>query len=175
MAPADSRTSPSAPLGYADGFSRAIETGPLLALRASDGEILWQRDLGSPLQRPAGSRRRSALSSAQRRTDSGAVAPDRRRNLDAQAELNRPSGILAGRRSGLRRRSRQSAPLARGETTPSTDWKWRTGADVSERRCSMTSACTSSRSTTCCAVTAATADRCCGSECCRCGPSPARS
>ena len=31
----------------------ATEAGPLLAIRAADGEVLWQRDLGSPLSAPA--------------------------------------------------------------------------------------------------------------------------
>jgi outer membrane protein assembly factor BamB len=30
----------------------ATETGPIFALRATDGEILWQRDLDSPLSAP---------------------------------------------------------------------------------------------------------------------------
>ena len=30
----------------------STETGPLVAIRAADGEILWQRDLGAPLQAP---------------------------------------------------------------------------------------------------------------------------
>ena len=41
-----------AAIGIPAGCSPPTDNGPLVALRASDGEILWQRDLGSPLQAP---------------------------------------------------------------------------------------------------------------------------
>jgi outer membrane protein assembly factor BamB len=106
----------------------STEAGPLLALRATDGEILWQRDLGSPLQMPpapAGDRVYVPLK------DGRIVALSLSTGEDIWTQkLAEPAmGILplddrvfvGGRDNHLR-----SLHADDGDT----DWKWPTGADV---------------------------------------------
>ena len=54
------------------------EPGVFSRYARSDGEILWQKDFGSPLSAPAGAGRRPSVSAAQRRQGCRALAPDRR-------------------------------------------------------------------------------------------------
>jgi outer membrane protein assembly factor BamB len=106
----------------------ASETGPLLALRASDGEILWQRDLGAPLEAPpAPSGDRLYLSLKDRRI----LALSLQTGEEVWAhKLAEPAvGILpVGDRVFVGARDNYLHSLEADDA--STDWKWQTGADV---------------------------------------------
>ena len=86
VAPTDHGASPVTPLGQRDGFSRRSRQDRCSRSARSDGEILWQRDLGSPLAGATCTGRRSRLRPTEGRTDSRTLAQDRRRRLDAETE-----------------------------------------------------------------------------------------
>jgi outer membrane protein assembly factor BamB len=106
----------------------STEAGPLLALRATDGEILWQRDLGSPLQglpAPAGDRIYVPLKDGRILALSLSSGEDIwTQKLTEPAEGILPVGdrvFVGGRDNHLR---------ALDASDGDTDWKWPTGADV---------------------------------------------
>jgi outer membrane protein assembly factor BamB len=106
----------------------STETGPLLAIRASDGEVLWQRDLGSPLSAPpalAGDRLYLALK------DGRIVATSLQTGEEiwTQKFAESGSGILPiGDRVfvGGRDNYFRSFDAEDGDA----GWDWRTGADL---------------------------------------------
>jgi outer membrane protein assembly factor BamB len=106
----------------------SIETGPLLALRASDGEILWQRDLGAPLQgppAPAGDRVYLPLK------DGRVLALSLQTGEEIWVhKLSEPAvGILpVGDQVFVGARDNYLHALK--AENADTDWKWQTGADV---------------------------------------------
>jgi outer membrane protein assembly factor BamB len=103
----------------------STEAGPLLALRATDGEILWQRDLGSSLQGPPAPAGDRALK------DGRILALSLMSGEDIWTQkLTEPAvGILpvgdrvfvGGRDNHLR-----SLDASDGDN----NWEWQTGADV---------------------------------------------
>jgi outer membrane protein assembly factor BamB len=106
----------------------SLDTGPLLALRAADGVILWDRDLGSQLHSPpalAGDRLYLPLN------DGRLVAV----NLTSGAEIwttkfSEPVvGLLpVGDRVFVAARDNQLHALEASDGND--DWRWRTGADL---------------------------------------------
>jgi outer membrane protein assembly factor BamB len=106
----------------------STESGPLLALRASDGEILWRRDVGSPLQgppAPAGDRLYLPLKDGRVLALTLQTGEDIwMRQLTEAAVGILPVGdrVFVG---GLDNQL-HSLDAEDGET----NWKWRTGADV---------------------------------------------
>ena len=104
------------------------EPGPLLAMRAADGEILWQHDFGSPLSAPpapAGDRLYLAFK------DGRVVAL----SLYAGEEIwthkfaESAAGILpVGDRVFIGGRDNQFHSLSAEDAD--ADWRWRTGADL---------------------------------------------
>ena len=106
----------------------SIETGPLLALRASDGEILWQRDLGAPLQgppAPAGDRVYLPLKDGRIL----ALSLQTGEEIWAHKLSEAAVGILpVGDRVFVGARDNYLHSLEANDAN--TDWKWQTGADV---------------------------------------------
>jgi outer membrane protein assembly factor BamB len=106
----------------------STETGPLLAIRAADGEILWQRDLGSPLQGPpalSGDRVYLPLQ------DGRVLALALLTGEDIWThKLAEPAvGILpVGDRVYVGGKDNQMHSLEAEDGD--ADWRWRTGADV---------------------------------------------
>jgi outer membrane protein assembly factor BamB len=106
----------------------STETGPLLALRASDGEILWQRDLGASLQgppAPAGDRVYLPLK------DGRVLALSLQTGEEIWVHtLSEPAvGILpVGDRVFVGARDNYLHALEADDAD--TAWKWQTGADV---------------------------------------------
>ncbi len=106
----------------------SVESGPLLALRASDGEILWQHDLGAPLQgpaAPAGDRLYLPLK------DGRILALSLKTGEEIWThKLSEPAvGILpVGDRVFVGARDNHLHSLEADDAH--TDWKWQTGADV---------------------------------------------
>ena len=115
-------------IGIRDGFSRRLEAGPLLALRASDGEILWQRDLGAPLQgppAPAGDRLYLPLKDGRILALSLQTGEEIWTHKLSEAAV----GILpVGDRVFVGARDNHLHSLEADDAD--TDWKWQTGADV---------------------------------------------
>jgi outer membrane protein assembly factor BamB len=106
----------------------STEAGPLLALRASDGEILWERDLGAPLlgpPAPSGDRVYLPLKD-------GRILALSLQSGDQvwEHKLTEPAvGILpVGDRVFVGARDNYLHSLEADDA--STDWKWQTGADV---------------------------------------------
>jgi outer membrane protein assembly factor BamB len=106
----------------------STETGPLLALRATDGEILWERDLGAPLQSsPAatGDRVYVPLRDGRLLALSIQTGTDIWTHKLAEAAV----GILpVGDRVFVGGLDNQLHALEAKDAD--VDWKWRTGADV---------------------------------------------
>ena len=134
------------------------EQGPFLSIRAVDGEILWQKDFGSPLSAPpaaAGDRVYLPLK------DGRVVALTLQTgdgNLDPQAcRVGRRHP--PGRRSRLHRRPGQSVLFAQRRRRRRRLALAHRRRSCSACRCSTPSGCISSRSTTSCAGTIATTDR----------------
>lgn len=108
----------------------STDTGPLLALRATDGEIIWQRDLGSPLPvkaapAPAGDRLYLPLN------DGRVVALALATGEEIWTyQLTEPAvGILAvGDRVFVAARDNRLHSLDAEDA--GTNWKWLTGADL---------------------------------------------
>ena len=103
-------------------------SGPLLALRAVDGEILWQRDLGAPLQAPpaaSGDRLYLGLKDGRVLALSLQTGTDIWTRKLAEAAV----GILpVGDRVFVSGLDNQMHALDAKDADP--DWEWRTGADV---------------------------------------------
>ena len=114
--------------GTRDGCWHRSTTGPLLALRASDGEILWQRDLGASLQgapAPAGDRVYLPLKDGRIL----ALALQTGEEIWAHKLSEAAVGILpVGDRVFVGARDNHLHSLEANDAT--TDWKWQTGADV---------------------------------------------
>jgi outer membrane protein assembly factor BamB len=106
----------------------SVEAGPLLALRASDGEILWQHDLGAPLQglpAPAGDRLYLPLKDGRVLALSLKTGEEIWTHKLSEA----PVGILpVGDRVFVGARDNHLHALEADDA--GTDWKWPTGADV---------------------------------------------
>lgn len=106
----------------------SVESRPLLALRATDGEILWQRDLGAPLQgspAPAGDRVYLPLK------DGRVLALSLKTGEEIWAHKlsEAPVGILpVGDRVFVGALDNHLHSLEADDAD--TDWKWPTGADV---------------------------------------------
>jgi outer membrane protein assembly factor BamB len=105
------------------------EAGPLLALRAADGEIIWQKDFGSPLSdaspAPAGDRLYLPLK------DGRVVALALQTGDDIWThKLAEPAaGILpVGDRVFVGGRDNQFHSLSADDAD--ADWRWTTGADL---------------------------------------------
>lgn len=106
----------------------SLDSGPLLAIRATDGVVLWDRDLGSPLHSPpalAGDRAYLPLN------DGRLVAV----NLTSGADIWTTKfaepvvGILAvGDRVFVGSRDNQLHALEASDAD--ADWQWRIGADL---------------------------------------------
>jgi outer membrane protein assembly factor BamB len=106
----------------------SVETGPMLALRASDGEILWQHDLGAPLQgppAPAGDRLYLPLKDGRVLALSLKTGEEIWTHKLSEAAV----GILpVGNRVFVGARDNHLHSLDADDAD--TDWKWQTGADV---------------------------------------------
>jgi outer membrane protein assembly factor BamB len=106
----------------------STESGPLLAIRAADGEILWQRDLGAPLQGPpalTGDRVYLPIK------DGRVVALSLSTGEEIWSrKLAEPAvGILpVGDRVYVGSKDNQMHSFEADDGD--TDWRWRTGADL---------------------------------------------
>jgi outer membrane protein assembly factor BamB len=106
----------------------STDTGPFFAIRAADGEVLWQRELGSPLSAPAapsGDRLYLAL------RDGRILAMSLQTGEDIWSEqLAEPAaGILpVGNRVFVGGRDNQFHSLDAKDGD--ADWRWKTGADL---------------------------------------------
>ena len=106
----------------------STETGPLLALRAADGEMIWKRDLGSPLHAPpspAGERLYLALKDGRLAALSIHTGEDIWTRTLAEPAV----GLLpVGDRLYVGGRDNQLHALDAEDGD--SDWRWRTGADL---------------------------------------------
>ncbi len=106
----------------------ASDAGPLLAIRAADGEILWQRDLGAPLQAapaPAGDRVYLPLKDGRVVALSLATGEEIWTHKLSEAAV----GILpVGDRVFVASRDNRLHSLDADDA--GTNWKWLTGADL---------------------------------------------
>jgi outer membrane protein assembly factor BamB len=106
----------------------STETGPFLAIRAVDGEVLWQRDLGSPLSAPpAPSADRLYLALKDGRIL--AMSLQTGDEIWSQKLAEPAAGMLpAGDRLFVGGKDNQfhSLDVKDGDA----DWRWKTGADV---------------------------------------------
>jgi len=107
----------------------ATEAGPVLAMRGADGEILWQRDLGSPLSdappAPSGDRLYLALKDGRILALSLQTGDE----IWAQKLAEPGAGILpVGDRVFVGGRDNQFHALEAEDGH--ADWRWKTGADV---------------------------------------------
>jgi outer membrane protein assembly factor BamB len=106
----------------------STETGPLVAIRAADGEVLWQRELGSPLSAPAapsGDRLYLGLK------DGRILAMSLQTGEDIWSQqLTEPAaGILpVGNRVFVGGKDNQFHSLDAEDGD--NDWRWKTGADL---------------------------------------------
>jgi outer membrane protein assembly factor BamB len=106
----------------------STESGPLTALRAIDGEILWQRELGSPLSAPpapAGDRLYVPLRDGR----IIAMALETGDEIWTHKLADAAVGIVPlGDRLFVGARDNQFHVL--DARNADTDWRWRTGADL---------------------------------------------
>jgi len=106
----------------------STETGPLLAMRGADGEVLWQRDLGSPLgapPAPTGDRLYLALKDGRILALSLQTGDE----IWTQKLAESAAGILpVGDRVFVGGRDNQFHSLDAEDGD--ADWRWKTGADV---------------------------------------------
>jgi outer membrane protein assembly factor BamB len=106
----------------------ATETGPIFALRATDGEILWQRDLDSPLSAPpapAAERLYLALKDGRILALSLTTGDDIWMHKLTESAV----GLLpVGNRVFVGARDNQFYSL--DAENAKVDWRWRTGADI---------------------------------------------
>ncbi len=106
----------------------STDAGPLLAIRASDGEVLWQRDFGSPLSAPpalAGDRLYLALRDGRVLSLSLQTGEEIWTHKLAESA----SGILpVGDRVFVGARDNHFRSL--DSTDGDTEWPWKTGADL---------------------------------------------
>ncbi len=116
-------------LFFSTGWLMAsTDAGPLLAIRGVDGEVIWQRDLGSPLSAPPaleGDRMYLGL------RDGRVIAVSLQNGEEAwtQKFAEPASGILpAGDRVYVGARDKQFHSLDVNDGD--VDWRWKTGADV---------------------------------------------
>ena len=104
------------------------EAGPLLAIRAADGEILWQRDLGAPLQAapaPAGDRVYLPLQDGRLVALALATGEEIWTHKLAEAAV----GILpVGDRVFVAARDNRLHSLDAEDA--GTNWRWQAGADL---------------------------------------------
>ena len=104
------------------------EQGPFLSIRAVDGEILWQKDFGSPLSAPpaaAGDRVYLPLK------DGRVVALTLQTGVEIWTHklAESAAGILpVGDRVFIGARDNQFYSLSAADAD--ADWRWRTGADL---------------------------------------------
>jgi len=106
----------------------STETGPLLAIRAVDGEIIWQRDLGSPLSAPpapSGDRLYLGLKDGRVLALSLQTGED----IWTQKLAESAAGILpVGNHVFVGGRDNQFHSLDAKDGD--ANWRWRTGADL---------------------------------------------
>jgi outer membrane protein assembly factor BamB len=104
------------------------EAGPLFALRAADGAIIWQKDFGSPLSgppAPAGDRLYLPLKDG----SVAALSLQTGENIWTQKLAEPAAGILpVGNRVFIGGRDNQFHSLSADDGD--ADWRWPTGADL---------------------------------------------
>jgi outer membrane protein assembly factor BamB len=104
------------------------EAGPLVALRAVDGEIIWQKDFGSPLSgppAPTGDRLYVPLKDGR----VAALLLQTGEDIWTQKLTESAAGILpVGNRVFIGGRDNQFHSLSADDG--GADWRWRTGADL---------------------------------------------
>jgi outer membrane protein assembly factor BamB len=106
----------------------SADNGPLLAIRAVDGEVLWRRDLGAPLQAaPALAGDRVYLPVSDGRVL--ALSLETGDEIWSRKLAEPAVGILpVGDRVFVGSKDNQMHSLKAGDG--GTDWRWRTGADL---------------------------------------------